>query len=39
MIDNGLIELIDRKFLYENIPCDFDVLSFYVKFMSQIHLY
>lgn len=38
-LDSGFIKLIDEKFLHDNIPCDFDVLSFYIKFCSLIHLH
>lgn len=38
-LNSGFVDLIDNALLFHNIPCDFDVLSFYVKFSSLIHLH
>ena len=38
-IDNKVIFLINDYFLMQNYPCDYDVVSFYVKLIGNYHLH
>lgn len=38
-IDNKVIFLINEYFLMKNFPCDFDVISFYIKTLGNFHLH
>ncbi len=35
----GLFDLINEYFLYKSVPCDFDVLGYYLKIISLYHLH
>ena len=38
-IENQVIFLFNDYFLMKNCPCDFDVISFYVKLIGNYHLH
>ncbi len=37
--ENGLLDMVNSEFLRNNVPCDYDVLSFYIKFQSLVQLH